>query len=155
MATCTLRGEPLTTTPGTPTRRTASSTWRVQRMMARRSGDPSRSRASWTIHKSPRARRQSSGPLRMLSLLRYQRRVCRMATEERHEWSRHRRKPFDRQRRHLGSPGPPALAGQPPDNRDVNAAANAEEDNDASTDPPNLINTRSRDSNIYFQRVVK
>jgi hypothetical protein len=41
------------------------------------------------------------------------------------------------------------------DNRDVNAAANAEEDNDVSTDPPNLINARSRDSNIYFQRVVK
>jgi hypothetical protein len=41
------------------------------------------------------------------------------------------------------------------DNRDVNAEKNAQEDDDVSTDPPSLINARSRDSNIYFQRVVK
>jgi len=37
----------------------------------------------------------------------------------------------------------------------VNAAANAEEDNDAGTDPPNLINTRSVIRTFIFQRVVK
>ena len=41
------------------------------------------------------------------------------------------------------------------DNRDVNPTANAQEDDSVATDPPALINVRSRDSNIYFQRVVK
>jgi hypothetical protein len=41
------------------------------------------------------------------------------------------------------------------DNRDINPTANALEDLDASTDPPALINDRSRDANIYFQRVEK
>lgn len=41
------------------------------------------------------------------------------------------------------------------DNRDINPTANASEDADATTDPPALINARSRDSNIYFQKVLK
>jgi len=41
------------------------------------------------------------------------------------------------------------------DNRDINPSANSQEDADPTTDPPSLINVRSRDSNIYFQRVTK
>jgi hypothetical protein len=41
------------------------------------------------------------------------------------------------------------------DNRDINPTANAAEDASAATDPPALINARSRDSNIYFQKIVK
>jgi hypothetical protein len=41
------------------------------------------------------------------------------------------------------------------DNRDINPTANAQEDANPATDPPALINARSRDSNIYFQKVVK
>ena len=41
------------------------------------------------------------------------------------------------------------------DNRDMNPTANAQEDEDVTTDPPVLINSRSRDSNIYFQKIVK
>jgi hypothetical protein len=41
------------------------------------------------------------------------------------------------------------------DNRDVNPTLNAQEDADATTDPPELINTRSRDANIYFDRITK
>jgi hypothetical protein len=41
------------------------------------------------------------------------------------------------------------------DNRDMNPALNAQEDADIATDPPALINFRSRDSNIYFQRIRK
>jgi len=41
------------------------------------------------------------------------------------------------------------------DNRDINPTANAMEGDDATTDPPDLINQRSRDSNIYFQKVLK
>ena len=41
------------------------------------------------------------------------------------------------------------------DNRDMNPAANASEDSDPTTDPPVLINARSRDSNIYFQKIIK
>ena len=41
------------------------------------------------------------------------------------------------------------------DNRDVNPTLNAQEDADATTDPPALINNRSRDSNIYFQKIAK
>jgi hypothetical protein len=41
------------------------------------------------------------------------------------------------------------------DNRDINPTANAQEDTSVATDPPALINARSRDSNIYFQKIVK
>ena len=41
------------------------------------------------------------------------------------------------------------------DNRDMNPTANASEDSDPTTDPPVLINARSRDSNIYFQKIIK
>jgi hypothetical protein len=41
------------------------------------------------------------------------------------------------------------------DNRDVNPTLNAQEDADASTNPPVLINARSRDSNIYFDKITK
>jgi len=41
------------------------------------------------------------------------------------------------------------------DNRDVNPTLNAQEDADASTNPPALINARSRDANIYFDRITK
>ena len=41
------------------------------------------------------------------------------------------------------------------DNRDVNPTLNAQEDSDVSTNPPALINGRSRDANIYFDRVAK
>ena len=41
------------------------------------------------------------------------------------------------------------------DNRDVNPTLNAQEDEDATTDPPALINQRSRDANIYFDRITK
>jgi len=52
------------------------------------------------------------------------------------------------------------------DNRDINAAvqrcdagedpaAGDCEDASVATDPPTLINRRSRDSNIYFQKVTK
>jgi hypothetical protein len=41
------------------------------------------------------------------------------------------------------------------DNRDVNPSANAQEDADPTTDPPALINIRSRDANIYFQKIAK
>ncbi len=41
------------------------------------------------------------------------------------------------------------------DNRDIDPAANAQEDADVTTDPPALINIRSRDSNIYFQKLAK
>jgi hypothetical protein len=41
------------------------------------------------------------------------------------------------------------------DNRDINPTLNALEDEDVTTDPPALVNNRSRDSNIYFQKLVK
>ncbi|MBI4277937.1 MAG: hypothetical protein HY660_05725, partial [Armatimonadetes bacterium] len=41
------------------------------------------------------------------------------------------------------------------DNRDINAAANALEDGTSSTNPPEIINLRSRDSNIYFKTFAK
>ena len=41
------------------------------------------------------------------------------------------------------------------DNRDINPSANAREDADVTTDSPSLINERSRDSNIYFAKIVK
>jgi len=41
------------------------------------------------------------------------------------------------------------------DNRDINPSANAQEDDSTATDPPALINARSRDSNIYFQKIAK
>lgn len=41
------------------------------------------------------------------------------------------------------------------DNRDVNPTLNAMEDADPTTDPPSLINARSRDANIYFDKVAK
>jgi hypothetical protein len=41
------------------------------------------------------------------------------------------------------------------DNRDVNPTLNAAEDADATTDPPALINARSRDANIYFDKISK
>ena len=41
------------------------------------------------------------------------------------------------------------------DNRDVNPSANAQEDTDVTTDPPELVNARSRDANVYFQKIVK
>jgi BNR/Asp-box repeat len=41
------------------------------------------------------------------------------------------------------------------DNRDVNPTANAAEDADPNTNPPALINVRSRDANIYFDKIAK
>jgi hypothetical protein len=41
------------------------------------------------------------------------------------------------------------------DNRDVNPTANAAEDNDPNTNPASLINSRSRDANIYFDKITK
>jgi hypothetical protein len=41
------------------------------------------------------------------------------------------------------------------DNRDVNPTANAAEDADPTTNPPALINQRSRDANIYFDKITK
>jgi hypothetical protein len=41
------------------------------------------------------------------------------------------------------------------DNRDVNPSLNAMEDASVATDPPALINARSRDANIYFDRITK
>ncbi len=41
------------------------------------------------------------------------------------------------------------------DNRDINPTLNAQEDADLITDPQSLVNRRSRDSNIYFQMVMK
>jgi hypothetical protein len=41
------------------------------------------------------------------------------------------------------------------DNRDVNPSLNAMEDADVTTDPPALINARSRDANIYLDRITK
>jgi hypothetical protein len=41
------------------------------------------------------------------------------------------------------------------DNRDVNPTLNAAEDADTTTDPPALINARSRDANIYFDKITK
>jgi len=41
------------------------------------------------------------------------------------------------------------------DNRDVNPTANAAEDADPTTDPASLINARSRDSNVYFDKITK
>ena len=41
------------------------------------------------------------------------------------------------------------------DNRDINPTASAAEDADATTNPPALINARSRDANIYFDKVSK
>ena len=41
------------------------------------------------------------------------------------------------------------------DNRDINPTANGQEDTSTATDPPALINGRSRDSNIYFQKIAK
>ena len=41
------------------------------------------------------------------------------------------------------------------DNRDENPTANAAEDADATTNPPSLINARSRDANVYFDKITK
>ena len=41
------------------------------------------------------------------------------------------------------------------DNRDVNPTLNAMEDANTTTDPPSLINARSRDANIYFDKIAK
>jgi hypothetical protein len=41
------------------------------------------------------------------------------------------------------------------DNRDVNPTANAAEDSDPTTNPASLINSRSRDANIYFDKITK
>jgi hypothetical protein len=41
------------------------------------------------------------------------------------------------------------------DNRDINPTANAQEDASTATDPAVLVNPRSRDSNIYFQKITK
>src|SRR5512132_1570601 len=41
------------------------------------------------------------------------------------------------------------------DNRDVNPTLNAMEDADPTTNPPALINARSRDANIYFDKITK
>jgi hypothetical protein len=41
------------------------------------------------------------------------------------------------------------------DNRDINPTANAAEDADPNTNPPSLINNRSRDANIYFDKITK
>ena len=41
------------------------------------------------------------------------------------------------------------------DNRDINPTASAAEDADPTTDPPALINARSRDANVYFDKIAK
>ncbi len=41
------------------------------------------------------------------------------------------------------------------DNRDINPTASAAEDADPNTNPPALINARSRDSNVYFDKITK
>jgi hypothetical protein len=41
------------------------------------------------------------------------------------------------------------------DNRDDNPTANAAEDADPTTNPPSLINVRSRDANVYFDKITK
>jgi hypothetical protein len=41
------------------------------------------------------------------------------------------------------------------DNRDINPVLNAQEDASTTTDPPALINARSRDANIYFDKITK
>jgi len=41
------------------------------------------------------------------------------------------------------------------DNRDDNPTANAAEDADPTTNPPSLINARSRDANVYFDKITK
>jgi len=41
------------------------------------------------------------------------------------------------------------------DNRDDNPTANAAEDTDPTTDPASLINARSRDANVYFDKITK
>jgi hypothetical protein len=41
------------------------------------------------------------------------------------------------------------------DNRDDNPTANASEDEDPTTDPPSLVNVRSRDANVYFDKITK
>jgi hypothetical protein len=41
------------------------------------------------------------------------------------------------------------------DNRDVNPTLNAEEDAVTTTNPPALINARSRDANVYFDKITK
>jgi hypothetical protein len=41
------------------------------------------------------------------------------------------------------------------DNRDINPTLNAQEDTSVATDPPALVNARSRDSNIYFQKILR
>ena len=41
------------------------------------------------------------------------------------------------------------------DNRDINPTANAAEDADPTTNPPSLINARSRDANVYFDKITK
>jgi hypothetical protein len=41
------------------------------------------------------------------------------------------------------------------DNRDINPTLNAQEDKDPNTNPPALINNRSRDANIYFDKIAK
>jgi hypothetical protein len=41
------------------------------------------------------------------------------------------------------------------DNRDINPTANAAEDADPTTNPASLINSRSRDANIYFDKIAK
>ena len=41
------------------------------------------------------------------------------------------------------------------DNRDINPTASAAEDADPATDLPALINARSRDANIYFDKIAK
>jgi hypothetical protein len=41
------------------------------------------------------------------------------------------------------------------DNRNDNPTANAAEDADPTTDPPSLINVRSRDANVYFDKITK
>jgi len=41
------------------------------------------------------------------------------------------------------------------DNRDINPTLNAQEDTSVATDPPALVNARSRDSNIYFQKISR
>jgi hypothetical protein len=41
------------------------------------------------------------------------------------------------------------------DNRDINPTASAAEDADPTTDPPSLINARSRDANVYFDKITK
>jgi hypothetical protein len=41
------------------------------------------------------------------------------------------------------------------DNRDINPTLNAAEDEDPNTNPPALVNARSRDANIYFDKITK